>query len=87
MDAILNLFQEHLKSNLNTWKVKRQLLHFIWGILNISFIIIGTNYMVVHNLEFVWFIVTMAYASIYWILSSLLIDGIIGDEIDHEIRS
>lgn len=87
MDAILNLFQEHLKSNSNTWKIKRQLLHLFWGLFNIALLVLGTNYMVEYNLEFVWFTITIAYASIYWILSNLLIDSIIGDEIDNEIRS
>jgi hypothetical protein len=87
MEAILNLFQEHVIKNSNLWKIKRLLLHFFWGLFNITLLIIGTNYMVVYNLEFVWFTITIVYASIYWILSNLLIDSIIGDEIDNEIRS
>jgi len=87
MEAILNLFQGHVTNNSNLWKIKRLLLHFFWGLFNITLLIIGTNYIVVYNLEFVWFTITIAYASIYWILSNLLIDSIIGDEIDNEIRS
>jgi hypothetical protein len=87
MEAILNLFQGHVIKNSNLWKIKRLLLHFFWGLFNITLLIIGTNYMVVYNLEFVWFTISIAYASIYWILSNLLIDSIIGDEIDNEIRS
>jgi len=87
MDAILNLFQGQLTNNSNSWKIKRQMLHLFWGLFNIVLLIIGTDYMVASNLEFVWFTITIAYASIYWILSNLLIDSIIGDEIDNEIRS
>jgi hypothetical protein len=64
------------------WYFKRSLLSIIWGLLNISvlisitFLIIGTDW------EVYWFIITLMYSATYWLLATMLIDAIIGDEID-----
>ena len=93
MEILINFFDEtlikkncfilNLKSFYDNWKIKRALVNIIWGLINISALIIGTNIMIAIHLELLWLAFVIIYASVYWIVSSLLIDYLIGDEIDN----
>lgn len=68
-----------------SWKLKRIILNIVWGLLNIFVFISVTNLMVQMGLEVLWLALLIVYASIYWIISTLIFDTIIGDEIDNKI--
>ncbi|HEY5688986.1 MAG TPA: hypothetical protein VIS27_11840 [Yeosuana sp.] len=80
-----NSFISNLKSLYDNWKIKRALLNIIWGLLNISALILVTNIMLAIHLEVLWLAFVIIYASVYWIFSSILIDQFIGDEIDNKM--
>ncbi|WP_188654043.1 hypothetical protein [Yeosuana aromativorans] len=93
MDTILALFQnntltkKHLKSgflnSINTYKFKRTMLHILWAALNFPVLYFCTNVMINMNLTFVWIGTVILYMPCYWLLSSILFDYIIGDDIDN----
>ena len=68
------------------WFPKRIILHLIWGSLNIlgfiyiSTIIIGSGW------ESVFVICGLIYYSAYWLITSILFDKLIGDEIDNALK-
>lgn len=68
-----------------SWKLKRIILNIVWGLLNIFVFISVTNLMVQMGLEVLWLALLIVYASIYWIISTLIFDTIIGDEIDNKL--
>lgn len=93
MEILINFFDETLikKNSLisilkpfyDNWKIKRAVLNSICFLINISVLIFATNIMMAFHLEWFWLFCIIIYASVYWILSSLLIDRLIGDEIDN----
>ena len=96
MEILLNFFEETLinknhfiTSNLrrfyDNWKMKRMALNIIWGLINITTLIFLTNIMIAIHLELLWLAFVILYSAVYWILSSLLIDTLIGDEIDNKM--
>lgn len=90
MEMILNFFENQVfkKSSFDfyiSWKLKRIILNIVWGLLNIFVFISVTNLMVQMGLEVLWLALLIVYASIYWIISTLIFDTIIGDEIDNKI--
>lgn len=90
MEMILNVFKNQVikKSSFDfyiSWKLKRVMLNILWGLLNIFVLIAGTNLMVQIELELLWLAVLIVYVSIYWIISTLIFDTIIGDEIDNKL--
>lgn len=91
MDLIINFLENQVvkKTLLNfyvSWKLKRLILNIIWGLLNVFILIAGTNLMMQMHLEMVWLAAVIVYISIYWIISSLLFDTLIGDEIDNVLK-
>ena len=48
-------------------------------------LIVATNIMIAIHLELLWLAFVIIYASVYWIVSSLLLDILIGDEIDNNV--
>lgn len=90
---ILSFFDEKIIKNLNiklkflfrinTWKSKRLILNIFWGLLNMSVLFYGTKQMFIMNLELLWLAFVFLYASCYWIILSILLDKLIGDEIDN----
>lgn len=68
------------------WIYKRIILHIIRGVLNIlglayvSTLIIGSSW------EFLLLIFGLIYCSSYWLITSILLDLIIGDEIDNSLN-
>ena len=95
MEILLNFFEETLikknsfKSNLKpfyiNWKIKRTVLNIFWGLINITALIVATNIMIAIHFELLWLAFVILYSAVYWILSSLLIDTLIGDEIDNKM--
>lgn len=95
MEILLNFFEETLikknsfKSNLKpfyiNWKIKRTVLNIFWGLINMTALIVATNIMIANHLELLWLAFVIIYASVYWIVSSLLLDILIGDEIDNNV--
>jgi aspartyl/asparaginyl beta-hydroxylase (cupin superfamily) len=95
MELLFNLYEEtlikknsltlNLKTIYDNWKIKRALLNILWGLMNITALIYVTNIMIAIHFELLWLAFVILYASIYWIVSSLLIDILIGDEIDHKM--
>jgi len=96
MEILLNFFEETLinknhfiTSNLrrfyDNWKMKRIALNIIWGLINITTLIFLTNIMIAIHFELLWLSFLILYSAVYWILSSLLIDTLIGDEIDNKM--
>lgn len=93
MDTILALFQNNLitkkdlKSRffntINTYKFKRSMLHFLWAALNFPVLFFCTNVMIKMDLTWVWIGTVILYMPCYWLLSSILFDYIIGDDIDN----
>ncbi len=92
MEILLSIFEKkiikyhtvlaNLKRFYETQKTKRILLNIIWGIINITALMFVTNIMIAFHLELIWSSFVLLYASVYWVVSSLLIDALIGDEID-----
>lgn len=72
-----------LKNKKVDWLFKRIILHIIWGILNIvglvyiSTLISGTGW------ELVFLIGGLIYCLSYWIITCIIFDKLIGDEIDN----
>jgi len=60
-------------------------LNIFWGLINITALIVATNIMIAIHLELLWLAFVIIYASVYWIVSSLLLDILIGDEIDNNV--
>ena len=95
MEILLNFFEEilikknsltlNLKSFFDNWKIKRALLNILWGLMNITALIYVTNIMIAIHFELLWLAFVIIYASVYWIISSLLLDILIGDEIDNNV--
>ena len=95
MEILLNFFEEtlikknsltlNLKSFFDNWKIKRAVLNIFWGLINITALIVATNIMIAIHLELLWLAFVILYSAVYWILSSLLIDTLIGDEIDNKM--
>lgn len=90
MEMILNFLENQVfkKSSFDfyiSWKLKRIILNIVWGLLNIFVFISVTNLMVQMGLEVLWLALLIVYASIYWIISTLIFDTIIGDEIDNKL--
>ena len=95
MEILLNFFEEilikknsltlNLKSFFDNWKIKRAVLNIFWGLINITALIVATNIMIANHLELLWLAFVIIYASVYWIVSSLLLDILIGDEIDNNV--
>jgi hypothetical protein len=93
MEMILSFFDEKIIKTqniklkflyrINTWKFKRLILNVLWGLLNISVLFYGTKLMFVLNLELLWLAFVLLYATCYWIILSILLDKLIGDEIDN----
>ncbi len=73
----------NLNSKKVDWIFKRIILHIIWGVLNvlgliyISALITGTGW------EVVFLIGGLVYFSAYWIITCIIFDKLIGDEIDN----
>tara|TARA_R110000868_G_C10941162_1_gene767110 strand:+ start:2955 stop:3251 length:297 start_codon:yes stop_codon:yes gene_type:complete len=94
MEMLLTFFEETLiPTNKNiksrflsliySWKFKRMVLNIIWGLLNLSLLVYGTNLFIKLGYELPWVAGVLIYASCYWIVTTILFDAIIGDEIDH----
>jgi len=64
------------------WYIKRTILNVFWGLLNISILIFITSIIIGTGWEIIWFIFTLLYGSIYWLLATILFDAIIGNEFD-----
>ncbi len=67
----------------NDWLVKRTLLHILWAFINITTLIFV--YSLVSNTKWtpVFIVGCLLYCLFYWLLSSIMFDKLIGDEIDH----
>lgn len=93
MDTILALFQNNLTTKkdlksrffntINTYKFKRGMLHLLWAALNFPVLFFCTNVMIKMDLTWVWIGTVILYMPCYWLLSSILFDYIIGDDIDN----
>ncbi len=79
-----NSFISNLKSFYGHWQFKRAVLNMLWSLINITSLIFVTNVMIAIHLELLWLAFVIIYASFYWIISSLLIERLIGDEIDNK---
>ena len=64
------------------WLYKRIALHIIWGILNILGLIYISRLIKEFDLELVFLIGCLVYCSSYWLITSILFDKLIGDEVD-----
>lgn len=94
MEILLNFFEVtlikknsltlNLKCFYNNWKIKRATLNILWGLFNITALLFITNIMIAIHFELIWLAFVILYASVYWVLSSILIDTLIGDEIDNK---
>tara|TARA_R110000868_G_scaffold97875_3_gene269242 strand:+ start:1791 stop:2084 length:294 start_codon:yes stop_codon:yes gene_type:complete len=78
-------FNSNFKNLFKPWFCKRTVLNIIWGLINLSFLIFSANIMIAINLELLWLAFVIIYSFFYWILSSKLMDVLIGDEIDNGI--
>jgi hypothetical protein len=76
-------FKLKIQNGLNTWKFKRLVLNVLWGLLNVCVLFYITKIMIDLDLELIWLAFALLYASCYWIISNILLDKIIGDEIDN----
>lgn len=95
METILSLFENSLilkspfkfsfRSAYNQYKFKRLLLNTSWGLINIFLILFGIQNMIESHFEILWIAPLIMYALSYWILTSLLIDTLIGDDIDNQL--
>ena len=93
MDMILALFENNLTAKkdlkfrfyktINGYKLKRTILHILWAALNFPILFYCTNLMLNINLIFVWIGILIMYMPCYWLLSSIIFDSIIGDDIDN----
>ncbi|MCF8274546.1 MAG: hypothetical protein K9I95_12010 [Flavobacteriaceae bacterium] len=72
-----------LQNRLITWEIKRLTLTVLWGLLNVSGLFYITKLMIDLDLELIWLAFALLYASCYWIISNIILDKIIGDEIDN----
>lgn len=94
MDMIFALFENNLTAKqafksklqdiLSSYQFKRTVLHILWAIFNLPLLVYGTNLMLNLDLVFVWIGIVIMYMPCYWILSSILFDNIIGDDIDND---
>lgn len=73
----------NIKSFVLNWSLKRMALNILWGIINLSLLGYGSILMINTSWEIIWFAIVLIYTLSYWIISSLLIDRLIGDEIDN----
>ncbi|MGZ0015626.1 hypothetical protein [Yeosuana sp. AK3] len=95
MEAILTLFENTLilkspfklsfRSSYSHYKLKRLLLNTTWGFINIFMIVFAIQNMIESHFEMLWIAPLVVYALSYWIISSMLIDALIGDEIDNQL--
>ncbi|NCO62363.1 MAG: hypothetical protein GW839_02170 [Flavobacteriales bacterium] len=95
MEAILTLFENTLilkspfklsfRSSYSHYKLKRLLLNTIWGLINIFMIVFAIQNMIESHFEMLWIVPLIIYVLSYWIISSMLIDTLIGDEIDNQL--
>ena len=67
-----------------SWRFKRTLLNLLWGLINLIILVYVTTLLIGTGWEFVWFIVSLMYGSVYWIIATLIFDALIGDEFDHK---
>lgn len=68
------------------WLYKRITLHIIWGILNILGLIYIATLIKDSGLELLFLIGCLVYCSSYWLISSILFDKLIGDEVDASLE-
>ncbi len=69
-----------------SWLYKRITLHIIWGILNILGLIYIATLIKESGLEVLFLIGCFVYCSSYWLISSMLFDKLIGDEVDASLE-
>jgi hypothetical protein len=78
-----NLLEKSLKVD---WNFKRIILHIIWGAINI----LGLAYILTLFIDSDWglifLIFVLIYCSLYWLITTILIDLLIGDEIDNRLK-
>lgn len=68
------------------WLYKRITLHIIWGIINILGLIYLYTLIKETSLELLFLIGCLIYFSSYWLISSILFDMLIGDEVDASLK-
>ncbi|ALJ05500.1 hypothetical protein APS56_10380 [Pseudalgibacter alginicilyticus] len=56
------------------WETKKIALHIIWAFINIIILSFCFSLLVGTKWEFVFFIATFIYCSVYWMLTTLLFD-------------
>tara|TARA_R110002049_G_scaffold219075_3_gene390811 strand:+ start:1838 stop:2134 length:297 start_codon:yes stop_codon:yes gene_type:complete len=69
-------------NNKVNWVFKRIMLHIIWGVLNILAMFTVYNTITETLWELVFLIGCLIYCASYWLITSVLFDRLIGDEID-----
>ncbi|MGC1204397.1 MAG: hypothetical protein WA839_05885 [Flavobacteriaceae bacterium] len=68
------------------WFTKRIILHLIWGSVNILGLIYFSTMIIGSGWEFIIVICGFIYCSAYWLITSILFDKLIGDEIDNALK-
>lgn len=68
------------------WLTKRIILHLIWGLANILGLIYISTLIIDSGLEIIFIICGLIYCSSYWLISTILFDKLIGDEIDNSLK-
>ena len=68
------------------WKYKRIMLHIIWGALNVLSLVYMLTLFIDSDWGVLFLIVGLIYCSLYWLITSILFDILIGDEIDNNLE-
>lgn len=65
------------------WPKKRMTLHFIWALLNLTILSFCFKYIIGSDWEVPFVIATFFYCSVYWMLTTIIFDKLIGDKSDN----